>query len=180
MRKSYFLVIVAMMLMVTGCDFFRQLAGRPTSADIQVRRQEVQADIEAKAAQEKARQDSLAAILKNEKDSTEACVYIEANKIRVCLASELKGIAEDGLTDFTCGTRYRVILGSFRSRDNAVKMLGRVADSGDFWPHLIKMRNGMIAVAACPSDRIQNVVWGLKELQTHEVCPSDAWILKIE
>ena len=150
-----------MMLMVTGCDFFRQLAGRPTSADIQVRRQEVQADIEAKAAQEKARQDSLAAILKN-------------------LASELRGIAEDGLTDFTCGTRYRVILGSFRSRDNAVKMLGRVADSGDFWPHLIKMRNGMIAVAACPSDRIQNVVWGLKELQAHEVCPSDAWILKIE
>lgn len=180
MRKVYFLVIVSMMFMVTGCDFFRQLAGRPTSADIQVRRQEVQADIEAKAAQEKARQDSLAAILKNEKDSTEACVYIEANKIRVCLASELRGIAEDGLTDLTSGTMYRVILGSFRSSENADKMLAKVADCGDFCPHLIKMRNGMIAVAACPSDRIQIVVWGLKELQTHEVCPSDAWILKIE
>ena len=122
MRKVYFLVIVSMMFMVTGCDFFRQLAGRPTSADIQVRRQEVQADIEAKAAQEKARQDSLAAILKNEKDSTEACVYIEANKIRVCLASELRGIAEDGLTDLTNGTMYRVILGSFRSSENADKI----------------------------------------------------------
>lgn len=180
MRKSYFLVIIAMVFMVTGCDFFRQLAGRPTSEDIEARRQEVQADIEAKAAQEKARQDSLAAILKNEKDSTEACVYIEANKIRVCLASELRGIAEDGLTDLTSGTMYRVILGSFRSSENADKMFAKVADCGDFCPHLIKMRNGMIAVAACPSDRIQNVVWGLKELQTHEVCPSDAWILKIE
>ena len=180
MRKSYFLVIIAMVFMVTGCDFFRQLAGRPTSEEIEVRRQEVQADIEAKAVQEKARQDSLASILKNEKDSTEACVYIEANKIRVCQASELRGIAEDGLTDQTLGTMYRVILGSFRSSENADKMLARVADSGDFCPHLIKMRNGMIAVAACPSDRIQNVVWGLKELQAHEVCPSDAWILKVE
>jgi hypothetical protein len=38
----------------------------------------------------------------------------------------------------------------------------------------------MIAVAACPSDGIQNAVSGLKELKAHEVCPADAWILKIE
>jgi hypothetical protein len=38
----------------------------------------------------------------------------------------------------------------------------------------------MVAVAACPSDRIQNVVWGLKELRTNDVCPADAWILKCE
>ena len=41
MRKSILLLIVASVFAVTGCDFFRSLAGRPTSEDIQAKKIEI-------------------------------------------------------------------------------------------------------------------------------------------
>ena len=35
MRKSYILLALTALLMITGCDFMRKLAGRPTSEDIE-------------------------------------------------------------------------------------------------------------------------------------------------
>ena len=113
-------------------------------------------------------------------DSIDALSYIAENNVTVYEASRLGGIQKDELTDTTSGTRYRVILGSFKDRGNAEKLMAKVNESGDFWAHTLILRSGMIAVAACPSDGIQNAVSGLKELKAHDVCPADAWILKIE
>lgn len=167
------------MMTVTGCDFFRRLAGRPTSDVIEEKRQEMVADIEAKAARKKAVEDSLALVAKNEADSVEACQYIRQNSVRVYSSSALGGVVKDGLDPESSG-RYRVIVGSFKDRGNADKKLREVQAAGDFAPHFIRMRNGMIAVAACPVDKIQNVLEGFKELQSAGVCPKDGWILKIE
>ena len=38
MRKSFALLALAALFTLTGCDFFRTLAGRPTSEDIEVRK----------------------------------------------------------------------------------------------------------------------------------------------
>ena len=172
---------MVLMLTVTGCDFFRMVAGRPTSKDIESKRIEI---IKAEEAALQARLDSIAAVEAEKKkmvqDSVDALAYISENRVNLHDVARLGGIQKDELTDTSSGTRYRVVLGSFKDRGNAEKLMHKVAEAGDFWPHLIVLRSGMVAVAACPSDRIQNVVWGLKELRTHDVCPADAWILKCE
>ena len=185
MKKSYILLLAAVMITVTGCDFFRKLAGRPTSDVIEVKRQEMEADLQAKAAREKAVQDSLALVAKHEADSIEACRFIEENDVRIYPASGLGGILEDGLqeSDLYDGTRYRVIVGSFKDKANADKMVEKIWAAGeaiDLWAHQIRMRNGMIAVAVRPTNRIQSAVTGIDDLKNCGVCPPDVWILKIE
>jgi hypothetical protein len=181
MKKNILPALLALMLVVTGCDFFRMVAGRPTSKDIEKKRIEI---MKAEEAALQARLDSIAAVEAEKQkilqDSVEALTYIAENRVNLHDVARLGGIQKDELTDSSQGTRYRVILGSFKDRGNAEKLLHKVSEAGDFCPHLIVLRSGMVAVAACPSDRIQNAVWGLKELRTHEVCPADAWILKCE
>ena len=41
MKKSYILVLLLVMLTVTGCDFFRKVAGRPTTEDIEAKKVEI-------------------------------------------------------------------------------------------------------------------------------------------
>lgn len=185
MKKSYILLFAAVVLTVTGCDFFRKLAGRPTSDVIEVKRQEMVADLEAKAAREKAIQDSLDLIAKHEADSVEAWRFIEENDVRIYPASDLGGILEDGLKEFSYyeGTRYRIIVGSFKDKANADKMVAKVWEAGeaiDLWAHQIRMRNGMIAVAVRPTNRIQSAIWGIDDLKNCGICPPDVWILKTE
>lgn len=182
MKKSSLLLIMLMLVTLTGCDFLRAVAGRPLSRDIEKKRIEI---IKAEEAALQAHLDSIAreqeaAARKAVQDSIDAFSYILENKVVFNNASKLGGISEDGLYDTSSGTRYRVVLGSFKNRNNAVKLKTAVADAGDFWPHLVVLRTGMVAVAACPSDKIQNVVRGLKELKTTDVCPADAWILKCD
>ena len=181
MKKYILPALLALMLVVTGFDFFRMVAGRPTSKDIEKKRIEI---MKAEEAALQARLDSIAAVEAEKQkviqDSVEALTYIAENRVNLHDVARLGGIQKDELTDSSQGTRYRVILGSFKDRGNAEKLLHKVSEAGDFWPHLIVLRSGMVAVAACPSDRIQNVVWGLKELKTNDVCPADAWILKCE
>lgn len=181
MNKNILPLLLVVMFVVTGCDFFRMVAGRPTSKDIEKKRIEI---IKAEEAALQARLDSIAAVeaelQKAALDSIDALAFIAENRVTLHEASRLGGVLKDELTDDTSGTRYRVILGSFKDRGNAEKLMAQVAEAGDFWAHTIVLRSGMIAVAACPSDRIQNAVWGLKELRTHDVCPADAWILKVE
>ena len=181
MKKSCILLAVVSLLCLTGCDFMRKLAGRPTSEDVELKRVEL---LRAEEAALQARLDSIAAVEAEKQnviqDSVEALTYIAENRVNLHDVARLGGIQKDELTDSSQGTRYRVILGSFKDRGNAEKLLHKVSEAGDFWPHLIVLRSGMVAVAACPSDRIQNVVWGLKELKTNDVCPADAWILKCE
>ena len=71
MRKSVILLVLAVMTVVTGCDFFRVLAGRPTGKDIDARRVEIMKSEEAalqarldsiRRAEEKVVADSLAAL----------------------------------------------------------------------------------------------------------------------
>jgi hypothetical protein len=179
MKKSYILLAAVVLMTVTGCDFFRKLAGRPTSDEIEVKRLEMVADLEAKAARQKAIEDSLALVARDEADSIEACLYIKEKGIRIYTPSGLGGIAKDEVLPESYGC-YRVIVGAFKDKGNAQKKRKAVAEAGDFAPHFIRMRNGMIAVATCQVNQIQNALAGMKELQSVGVCPADAWILKIE
>lgn len=179
MRKSI-LMLMSAMLLFTGCDFFRMVAGRPTGKDIENKRQEIAM---AQAAAEKARLDSIARVEMERKqavqDSLDALNYIAENNVVVYTVARLGGIAEDKLPEGH-GSRYRIVLGSFREYANAAELGRKVNEAGDFMPHMIHLRNGMIAVGTCPSDDVAGAVAGLRKLKEHPVCPKDAWILKVE
>ena len=42
---------------------------------------------------------------------------------------------------------------------------------------IISFRNGLLAVAVCPSDSLNETVKKLRELRGNGICPPDGWIL---
>ncbi len=152
--KNAFLTIAVMTLVataVTGCDFFRRLAGRPDSEWIEAKAEAIRQEEEAL----RIRQDSLERARKAEADSLAA-----ADSVRLA------------------NHRYRfcVILGSFSSKENAERYVEEIAAKG-YKSELLTFRNST-AVGVCPTDDEEQAKKSLSELQRQDFCPNGAWILE--
>ena len=152
--KNAFLTIAVMTLVataVTGCDFFRRLAGRPDSEWIEAKAEAIRQEEEAL----RIRQDSLERTRKAEADSLAA-----ADSVRLA------------------NHRYRfcVILGSFSSKENAERYVEEIAAKG-YKCELLTFRNST-AVGVCPTDDEAQAKKSLEELQRQDFCPKGAWILE--
>lgn len=152
--KNAFLTIAVMTLIataVTGCDFFRRLAGRPDSEWIEAKAEAIRQEEEAL----RIRQDSLERTRKAEADSLAA-----ADSVRLA------------------NHRYRfcVILGSFSSKENAERYVEEIAAKG-YKGELLTFRNST-AVGVCPTDDEEQAKKSLSELQRQDFCPNGAWILE--
>lgn len=152
--KNAFLTIAVMTLVataVTGCDFFRRLAGRPDSEWIEAKAEAIRQEEEAL----RIRQDSLERARKAEADSLAA-----ADSVRLA------------------NHRYRfcVILGSFSSKENAERYVEEIAAKG-YKCELLTFRNST-AVGVCPTDDEEQAKKSLSELQRQDFCPNSAWILE--
>lgn len=152
--KNAFLTIAVMTLVataVTGCDFFRKLAGRPDSEWIEAKAEAIRQEEEAL----RIRQDSLERARKAEADSLAA-----ADSVRLA------------------NHRYRfcVILGSFSSKENAERYVEEIAAKG-YKCELLTFRNST-AVGVCPTDDEAQAKKSLEELQRQDFCPNGAWILE--
>ena len=152
--KNTFLTIAVMTLVataVTGCDFFRRLAGRPDSEWIEAKAEAIRQEEEAL----RIRQDSLERARKAEADSLAA-----ADSVRLA------------------NHRYRfcVILGSFSSKENAERYVEEIAAKG-YKCELLTFRNST-AVGVCPTDDEAQAKKSLSELQSQDFCPNGAWILE--
>lgn len=152
--KNAFLTIAVMTLVataVTGCDFFRRLAGRPDSEWIEAKAEAIRQEEEAL----RIRQDSLERARKAEADSLAA-----ADSVRLA------------------NHRYRfcVILGSFSSKENAERYVEEIAAKG-YKCELLTFRNST-AVGVCPTDDEEQAKKSLSELERQDFCPNGAWILE--
>lgn len=152
--KNAFLTIAVITLVataVTGCDFFRRLAGRPDSEWIEAKAGAIRQEEEAL----RIRQDSLERARKAEADSLAA-----ADSVRLA------------------NHRYRfcVILGSFSSKENAERYVEEIAAKG-YKCELLTFRNST-AVGVCPTDDEAQAKKSLSELQRQDFCPNGAWILE--
>lgn len=152
--KNAFLTIAVMTLVataVTGCDFFRRLAGRPDSEWIEAKAEAIRQEEEAL----RIRQDSLERARKAKADSLAA-----ADSVRLA------------------NHRYRfcVILGSFSSKENAERYVEEIAAKG-YKCELLTFRNST-AVGVCPTDDEAQAKKSLSELQRQDFCPNGAWILE--
>jgi hypothetical protein len=182
MKKTYILALLVLMLAVSGCDFFRKVAGRPTSSDIEAKRVEVMRDKEEKAvlAREQARLDSLEAETervriaqeKAVRDSVAALEILKQKKYMMYDLSSFKGLASGSLEHL-----YYIVVGSFKDESNADKVLSKVAAEPGMQPVKIYFRNKMIAVGVAPCDKIAQMPSVMDEVRTKSFCPKDAWIL---
>ena len=162
-RTVIFILIVASMSFVS-CDAFRKLAGRPTSDDIEAiienSRKEQEAARQQIAEIEKAYADSLAVL-----DSLRQLggTILNSSKIGALYTTKL---------DY----RYYVVVGAFKNRVLAERLLVRVNDAG-YVGTIISFRNGFNAVAICPSQSLSATFKDLAKVKGEDFCPEDVWIL---
>lgn len=173
MKKTLIPILLAVALAVSSCDFFRFVAGRPTSAEIETVMLEM--EIQKKAleeARQKAFQDSIAMVRKIEEDSLAALDTIKARDIRRYSIAGFGGVKGEALPQ-----RYYIAVGSFKTEDNARKFMVKVAEFG-YSPQMVCFaRSGLYTVLICPSQRLSDCVASLLKARSFSFCPADAWVL---
>lgn len=171
MRRTIILTAIALSVLVTGCDTFRKLAGRPTSAAIEAKRVAIMANERRLQAMADVRRDSIEAAKIRTADSLAVLDSLAHKKFAMYGASSKGGLQDSGKYAV-----YNVILGSFKDRSNAEKLKRRAADAG-YESLLIPFRNGFTAVAVCPTDCLATAFRSLKKVREEDFCPDDAWVL---
>ncbi len=169
MKKSILFIMTLMLLSLTGCDFIRSVAGRPTSKDIEKKR------IAIIKAEEQALQKRLDSISLAEKkvvdDSLAAFDFFKNEGVIINGAKRLGGLAGMELE-----YEYYIVIGAFLDRSNAEKQAESASACG-YSTVLISCRSGMTAVGATPSNTIAPIKESYKKLIQESFCPKDAWIL---
>ena len=73
-------------------------------------------------------------------------------------------------------TRYYIVVGAFRNRAYAERKLKACNEAG-YTATIVSFRNGLNAVAVCPSNSLDETLKTLKGLRGKSICPDDGWIL---
>ncbi len=166
------LLLALAALMATGCDFFRKVAGRPTSREIEAKAEAIAArKAEAEKARQKAIRDSIAAVRKHEADSVAALDTMKMNGYKMMATSNFGGLA---VADLPC--RYYIIVGSFSNMDNALRCSQTFSEKG-YDAEVIALKNGYNVVGVCKTNDAVQLYQSLKELKRQAFCPPQVWIL---
>ena len=171
MKKCLMISALALSVcLLGGCDFFRQLAGRPTSRDIAAKRERIEREAEA----HQRRLDSLKAVQKQISDSLATLDSLRESKESIISTRQL---ATRG--SYQPEYQYYVMIGAFSSTANAAKQAAK-AEAAGYPATTIPFRNGFFAVGICPSNSLTEVYASLRKLRKERFCPKDAWILNNE
>lgn len=168
-----FPILLVAVSLLSGCDFIRTLAGRPTTDDIQNKRLLIQQQEEARL---QARLDSMAKAEQQMKDSLAALEAHLLDSLSQARGTILNPGKLGGLYTTKLETRYCIVVGAFRTRSYAERKLTRCQEAG-YTATIVSFRNGLLAVAVCPSDDLNVTLRKLKELRGKGICPADGWIL---
>ena len=188
-----FLILVALLsvtMVVTGCDFFRVLAGRPTSKEIEAKRAEIlrsAQDDKVVAQDDKVvAQDDKDSVPQQNQDSVQVVkpetaaserqddgqrphsAAAEQSEARMDAAVPVRPAGEK--------KRYYVIMGAFSSRENAEKYAERIKSFG-YEPEFFGFTEGRTAVGVGGTDDPEEAKAFLKELKGQDFCPEGVWIL---
>lgn len=167
MKKCLLITLLcSVALLVSSCDLFRKMAGRPTSADIEQKR----AMIEAQKNAHEERLDSMDAVQKQIADSLAVLDSLRLTNSAVLSSRQLTAESKSSLS-----ARYYVIIGAFGKIENAKKLVAK-AEANSYEAELIAYANGFTAVGVCASDNLADAYARLQEVRQSGFCP-DAWIL---
>lgn len=166
-RPLIFSVLAASVLLLCSCDAFRRLAGRPTSKDIEAKRELIRQE----EAAHQARLDSLKLVEKALADSLEMIDRIHRSGEMFLSLSSLRGASAASLSH-----RYYIMAGAFANAENASWMASRIAARG-YEVVRIPYGNGFTAVGLAGEDSLTGMWEALQKVKTESFCPKDVWIL---
>lgn len=155
-------------LIVSGCDFMRKVAGRPTSADLQA--------MVAAREQEEAR----AARALQERQQRERELQYQADSLLA--VQTMEGIVMNRLSDLNVRVttelpaKYNVVLGAFSDASNADNLISRLKEAG-YEASAMRYRSGKTAVLACCTDSFVELGKSFASLQKENYCPKDVWVI---
>ncbi|MBQ3723073.1 MAG: hypothetical protein II851_05125 [Bacteroidales bacterium] len=165
---------VLLLLAVTGCDFFRTVAGRPTSSELEAKRVTValreQAEREAQA-REQAVRDSIAAAAKHVSDSAAAETFFRETRVMRIRSRSLPGLRTD---DFPY--RYCLVLAGFSQPGNGEKFAERLKEAGYEPAVLHYTRGSNTVVGICPTNHFGDLQEAYEKVRTEKFFSRDAWI----
>lgn len=175
MRRIPVICVLAILLLtVTGCDFFRWVAGRPTAAQLEQKRAAVVAQAVAdQLAQERERavRDSLAALEKHQTDSVAAETFFSQHRVTRIHSRSLPGLRLEDIP-----FRYCIVLAGFSQPGNAEKFADSLKEAG-YESVVMKYTRGSNAiVGVCPTDHFGDLLDVYQRVRTEKFCPKDAWI----
>lgn len=173
MKKTVIIALAFCAILASGCDFVRTIAGRPTAAKVENIRQE---QIRQEEERHQARLDSMK---KAQQQMADSLAALEAYLLDSL--SHSKGVLKSpsnlgglGATELEC--KYYVVVGAFRDIANARRKQSACYDAG-YPAQIVYFRNGLNAVAVCPSSTLTELMDKFNELKKKPICPSDAWML---
>jgi hypothetical protein len=175
MKRSFFLILSLAALLLNGCDFVRTVAGRPTSKDLEVKRSTIERAREA--ARYQARLDSLEQVKARVADSLAALDARLLDSLSHTKGTVLKSIKLSDLNTDGLSARYFIVIAAFRDPANAERKRAKCVEAGYADATIISFRSGLLAVAVCPSDSLNETLRKLRELRGNGICPKDGWIL---
>ena len=171
--KRSLIIALALITLVSSCDFVRTLAGRPTSAQLEEIRQQ---RMGAEEARHQATLDSMERVKQHMADSLEALEQHLLDSLTQAKGTVLNPSKMGGLYTTKLDTKYCIVVGAFRNRAYAERKLKQCNEAG-YTATIISFRNGLLAVSVCPSNSLSQTLKTLKQLRGKGVCPPDSWIL---
>ena len=174
MKRSVILSLAIAALVLSGCDFLRALAGRPTSEELAVKLSNIERAKDV--ARYQARIDSLEGVRVRLADSLAALDAHLLDSLSQTKGTILNPTKMGGLYTTKLESRYYIVVGAFRTRSYAERKLTECNKAG-YTATIISFRNGLLAVAVCPSDSLNESLKVLRELRGNGICPWDGWIL---
>lgn len=171
--KNIVPALLAALFVTSSCDFVRAVAGRPTSASLEAMKQEKERRAQA---EHQARLDSMRRVRQQMADSMAARQAFLLDSLVHSSGAVMASSRLGGIQNSAPGAKYCIVIGAFRSMDNAGRKLKAVIDAG-YDASIVCFNNGLNAVTLCPSNDISVIADNLKSLRTAGVCPKEGWVL---
>lgn len=146
-------ILLAVCIALTGCDFFRTLAGRPTSSEIEATREVI-------------RQKTAEQQVPEARDTVHAEVQVQEK----APVEPVETAVKEGKK------RYYIVMASFASAENASKYAERLSSKG-YEPEFLGFKGGYTAVGICGTDDEEEAKASLNEVRRQDFCPEGVWII---
>lgn len=163
MKRTFaVLTLLVSLICFQSCDFFRKIAGCPTSDYIEAKAARMEAERNRQLQQAQAAKDTVV----SQDTVTSANVPYRIKKSSLI----------DGASKKSFGSDFCIMIGSFGKYDNAARLASTAKNAG-YQVVLIPLTNGLTAVGVCPTDSLDQASSTMAKLLKESFCPKDAWIL---
>lgn len=172
MRKSliYILFVLLILFGFQSCDFLRKLAGRPSSYDIEIKKQKIELALK----REKEIADS---IEREEKlrlafiaDSLSVLDSLKNENCFIRTQKETGRIAGGSLP-----ARYWIVTGAFRNEENVRRRILRLNSSG-FEAESVTLGTGLKLVITSPANSLRDIYSEYLRYKASDLSSPDVWI----